>query len=164
MEIKLVKVMPNDVTYLSELAIKTYQQSIYGLINHTDVDKYATENYAPKKLLEQLQNDHTEFFFAKSGDEIYGFVKYYYTEDYLEVDKLYLLDNAKHRGIGTFIIHDAELNAQNRHLNRIILSVIDINKLAQSFYTKNGFTEYEQDKINIGTERHTLHLLEKLVR
>ena len=75
MEIQIVEVSGNDVKKLQEISCLTFIQTFASENTAENMQFFLAHNYAEEKLLSELANPESRFFFAKQGAEILGYLK-----------------------------------------------------------------------------------------
>src|SRR5579859_5465830 len=71
--IRLVR--PSEVEELLSLSRKTFYDAFEHLNNKEDFEAYTSVAFTGQKLLGELQNPHSQFYFAIIDDENVGYMK-----------------------------------------------------------------------------------------
>ena len=163
MEIQIVEVSRNDVKELREISCLTFIQTFASENTAKNVQFFLSHNYAEKKLLSELMNPESRFFFAKQGAEIVGYLKLNSGEaqtvlpnhDGFEIERIYVDQDSKGKGIGKMFIDFSIREAKKCNAGYIWLGVWEHNKPAIGFYLKSGFTAYGSHMFKLGEDEQT---------
>ncbi|EWT00080.1 GCN5 family acetyltransferase [Intrasporangium oryzae NRRL B-24470] len=82
---------------------------------------------------------------AVDGDEVVGVATYGLQDDELVNWKLYVLPTHHHRGIGTKLLDAVVDRARELGHDRVVLSHLEGNDDAASFYARRGFVETHRE-------------------
>lgn len=134
------------------------------------MEKYLEQGFSVEKLLIELENPESEFYFATSGDEILGYLKVNFGnaqtemkyEDGFEIERIYVLKSKHGCGVGQELFEHALKRAKEKHAAYIWLGVWDGNPRAINFYKKNGFVEFDKHIFKLGDDEQT-DIMMKLV-
>ena len=130
---------------------------------------FLKEDYATEKLLAQINNSNSRFFFLMVKDEVAGYLKLNVnsaqTENVkpnaLEVERIYLRQKFQHQGLGLVLIKLAEEIARKENYDYMWLGVYEHNLIAQKFYKKDGFTRVGQHVFQVGEDPQNDYILAK---
>ncbi len=147
---------------LSSLALKAYPKSYEYLWKDGDTSWYVTKCFLPEVFLTELNDSNSAFYVIQDDkDEDVGFIKLNINvalqaksaEDCLELERIYLLDSATGKGVGTAALQFIENEAMLLGKKHLWLKVMDSSE-AVGFYQKNGFKicdtytlDYERIKV-----------------
>lgn len=131
--------------------------------------RFLKEDYATEKLLAQINNSNSRFFFLMVKDEVAGYLKLNVnsaqTENVkpnaLEVERIYLRQKFQHQGLGLVLIKLAEEIARKENYDYMWLGVYEHNLIAQKFYKKDGFTRVGQHVFQVGEDPQIDYILAK---
>jgi len=135
--------------------------------------KYFLEHhYSEEKLLSEILNPDSRFFFAKIKNTIIGYLKINRkgaqtvlpNDDGLEVERIYIDEAFKGRGIGKLFIDKTIESAKKFKAAYIWLGVWEHNKRAIRFYEKNGFIPYSSHIFKLGDDEQTDLLLKMTLK
>ena len=163
MEIQVVEVSGNDVKKLQEISCLTFIQTFASENTAENVQFFLSHNYAEEKLLSELMNPESRFFFAKQGVEILGFLKLNSgaaqtvlpNDDGFEIERIYIDQDSKGKGIGKMFIDFSIREAMKCNAGYIWLGVWEHNKPAIGFYLKSGFTVFGSHLFKLGEDEQT---------
>ena len=120
------------------------------------------EAYSGQKLKSELEDKESETFFAVENQKALGVLKINTGnaetesgfENSLEIQRIYVLKEAKGLGIGTAFMSLAEKKAKE-------LGVWEKNFPAQKFYTDKGFRKFSGHSFVLGDDVQTDFLMKK---
>jgi len=167
--ITIQKAQPSDVEELLSLSRKTFYDAFEHLNNKDDFEAYTAIAFTSQKLLGELENPHSQFYFAIIDDEKVGYMKLNYSsaqtelrdEDSVEVERIYVLAGQQGKKIGNQLLDYAIDKAKDEGKHFIWLGVWEHNQAAQRFYERNGFKAFGNHKFWVGKDEQTDILMRK---
>ena len=167
--ITIQKAQPSDVEELLSLSRKTFYDAFEHLNNKDDFEAYTAIAFTSQKLLGELENPHSQFYFAIIDDEKVGYMKLNYSsaqtelrdEDSVEVERIYVLAGQQGKKIGNQLLDYAIGKAKDQGKHFIWLGVWEHNQAAQRFYERNGFKAFGNHKFWVGKDEQTDILMRK---
>ena len=116
MSIHLQKITKNNVQDLQEVSIQTFTETFKDNNSEKSLNDYLNTAYELTKLEKELENPHSEFYFAYFNNELAGYLKININdaqsekmgENALEVERIYIKKSFKRRGIGRHLIDDRD--------------------------------------------------------
>jgi GNAT superfamily N-acetyltransferase len=164
MQFILQTAQPEAAQRLSSLALKAYPKHYEYLWENGDTSWYVTKCFLPEVFLAELNDANSAFYIiATEQNEALGFLKLNINAplqekkaaDCLELERIYLLDNATGKGVGTAALQFIENEARRLGKKHLWLKVMDSSE-AIRFYQKNGFEicdtytlDYERIKVEL---------------
>ena len=169
--ITIQKAQPSDVEELLSLSRKTFYDAFEHLNNKDDFEAYTAIAFTSQKLLGELENPHSQFYFAIIDDEKVGYMKLNYSsaqtelqdENSVEVERIYVLANQQGKKIGNQLLDYAIDKAKIEGKHSIWLGVWEHNQAAQRFYERNGFKAFGSHKFWVGKDEQTDILMRKVL-
>lgn len=169
MEYTIKDVTENDVKDLQAISRETFKATFDEHTAPADMARFLKEDYATEKLLTQINNPDSRFFFLMVKDEVAGYLKVNVnsaqTENVkpnaLEVERIYLRQKFQHQGLGLVLIKLAEKIARKENYDYMWLGVYEHNLIAQKFYKKDGFTRVGQHVFQVGEDPQIDYILAK---
>jgi len=163
------KVHPSEVEELLSLSRKTFYDAFEHLNNKDDFEAYTAVAFTSQKLLSELENQHSQFYFVIINDEKVGYVKLNYSsaqtelqdENAIEVERIYVLASQQGKKIGNQLLDFAIDKAKDEGKHFIWLGVWEHNQAAQRFYERNGFKAFGSHKFWVGKDEQTDILMRK---
>lgn len=169
MSIHLQKITKNNVQDLQEVSIQTFTETFKDNNSEKSLNDYLNTAYELTKLEKELENPHSEFYFAYFNNELAGYLKININdaqsekmgENALEVERIYIKKSFKRRGIGRHLIETAEQLAKKYQKNLMWLRVWEYNPKAIAFYETLGFKVIGAHSFFMGEEEQTDLIMSK---
>mgnify|MGYP003635419239 CR=1 FL=1 len=157
MEIR--KVTLNDIEQLQQIGRQTFSSSN----TEENMTTYLEEGFSNEKLIEELNNESSEFYFALSENELVGYLKINFGQSQtelqddtaLEIERIYVLKEFHGKKVGQVLYEKAIEIANQKNANYVWLGVWEENPRAISFYKKNGFVEFDKHIFKLGDDEQT---------
>ena len=168
--IQIVPVQVSDADTLLELSLSTFLDFFGPPVNEQkNIEAYTSVAFTPEKVLSELNNPDSQFYFAKDGDEIAGYIKLnlnsaqneFKDPNAVEVERIYVARAHHKKQIGSQLISFAINTALDKNLNYIWLGVWDQNYRAISFYERNGFSVVGSHDFVLGDDVQTDLLMKR---
>ena len=142
-----------DITYANKIAalsINSWRKAYANILPQKMLDDLSIETIT-SEWNERLTCKHSSVLVAELNDAVVGFVNFGdYREDYnnniAEIYAIYTEHNHWAAGIGTSLLSQAISHISNLDFRQVVLWVFVKNKIARSFYEKNGFYESNETK------------------
>lgn len=157
------KVNPDELEELQQISRETFFQTFAAVNSEENMRRYLEENLSLERLGSELQNEHSEFYFALNTGRITGYLKINYgdaqTEQYdpraMEIERIYVLSEFYGKETGRILLEKALERAGELHAPFIWLGVWEKNYRALRFYRKHGFTQFGTHPFRLGNEDQT---------
>lgn len=157
------KITSTDIQELHEISVETFIETFASQNSARDMQLYLEQNFNTKKLLSELNNPNSAFYFAILNDQIIGYLKINHgpaqtelkEEKSLEIERIYVLHHFQHRGVGQLLFNISFKIAQESNANYVWLGVWEKNIKAIQFYQKNGFKEFDKHGFILGNDHQT---------
>ena len=130
-----IQIIPLSDEYC-ESAVMMWRESKEKALGIKDKHSF-TEH---KKFLDNILRKNYEVFIAIEKNEVAGLIAFNETE----VNQLYIHNNYQNRGIGKTLLDIAKSYSKEK----LTLFTFEINKKAQRFYERNGFTIIARGNVN----------------
>jgi len=171
-DITVTKVKLTDIDLLQEIGKRTFIQTFSDANNEDNMKAYLAEGFSKEKLLSELCNDESEFYFATVENNIVGYLKVNtgqaQTEQQcpqaLEIERIYVLQEFHGRKVGQLLYEKALTLAQLKEASFVWLGVWENNLRAINFYQKNGFVAFDQHIFQLGDDKQTDIMMKKIVQ
>jgi diamine N-acetyltransferase len=159
----IVPCLPNDWPTLLEVGLLAFTEAFAAQNTKADFDSYVAQAFAPALLRQELENPASEFYFAKTGNEVAGYLKVNHPpaqgEDFggncLEIQRIYCLAAHYGNGIGEVLLNKAIELALEKQYGFVWLGVWEENPRAIRFYHKHGFEVFGSHPFLFGTDLQT---------
>ncbi|WP_312336930.1 GNAT family N-acetyltransferase [Sphingobacterium sp.] len=171
-DVDITKVKLTDIDLLQEIGKKTFVQTFSDTNTEDNMKAYLAEGFSREKLLSELCNEESEFYFATVENKVVGYLKVNtgqaQTEQQcpqaLEIERIYVLQEFHGRKVGQLLYEKALSLAQRKEAPFVWLGVWEKNLRAINFYQKNGFVAFDQHIFQLGDDKQTDVLMKKIVQ
>jgi ribosomal protein S18 acetylase RimI-like enzyme len=154
-------VRPSESKELLALSRKTFYDAFEHVNNPDDFKLYTEATFRPEKILAEINNPHSAFYFALIDGEKVGYIKLNYSsaqaefkdEDAMEVSRIYVLASHQGKQIGKQLIDFAITKGIEKRLSYIWLGVWEHNHSAIRFYEREGFKQFSSHDFWVGNDK-----------
>jgi ribosomal protein S18 acetylase RimI-like enzyme len=169
MEIQIRKASSNEWLSLQATGRQTFQETFADSNTEENMAKYLEEGFAEDKLIKELNNPGSEFYFALNADQVIGYLKLNYGQaqtelndnQSLEIERIYVLKSYQGKNIGQLLFNKALEIAQEAKVDYIWLGVWEENHRAVQLYQKNVFLPFDKHIFRLGEEEQTDILMKR---
>ena len=147
---EIIKVNSNDIPFLQKVGRQTFFETFSQTNTEENMQKYLEESFSSDKLLGELNNPDSLFYFAKYNDEIVGYLKLNFGHS-----QIYVLKDFQGKKIGQKLYEKAVEVAKQNKVKYIWLGVWEKNQKAIDFYEKNGFVPFDKHIFVLGDDKQT---------
>ena len=149
MSIAIRRCTIKDFDVLRELSIRTYYETFAHLNTPEDMAAYLEDAFNVDKLMAELKDANSEFYFLYYNDKLAGYLKLNEAPSQtdindkaaLEIERIYVSSEFQGEGLGRYLMEQALSVAAERNKEYAWLGVWEKNEKAIRFYKKNGFYE-----------------------
>lgn len=153
-EIREVRI--EDVELLSEVATRAYLQHFQHLWEDAGT-AYAERCFNVTEIGRQLSDESNRYYLAFIDSEAVGFLKVrpdhtlpiFDGEDAFEIERIYLVNEAKGKGIGKAMMQFATGMARETGKGTVWLKVMDSNMQTVGFYESCGFETVGKENLDL---------------
>jgi len=168
-EISINKVTPNDLEELQKISILTFSETFAPHNSEQNMSQYMSNSFSRHRLATELNNDSSEFYFARLGDRVIGYVKINtgasqtepQTPNAVEIERIYVLQEYHGKKVGQLLYEQAIRIAHDRRSDYVWLGVWENNAKALRFYEKNGFVQFDKHTFKLGDDEQTDLMVKK---
>jgi len=161
--IEIIKIAINDITELQRIGRQTFQETFADSNSEENMKSYLEEGFSFEKLTREVNNENSEFYFAKIDDEVIGYLKVNFGESQtelkdnksLEIERIYVSKEFHGKNVGQLLYYKAIEVAEQRGSEYVWLGVWEQNPRAIRFYEKNGFVVFDRHIFKLGNEEQT---------
>lgn len=163
--ISIVPVSKSDLLKLQNISRSTFAQTFDEHNNPEDMEAYLNASFSAEKLLAELNNKNSGFYFAIDSDinEVVGYLKVNtgdaQTEkkdlNAFEIERIYVEKAYFGKKVGQLLFTKAIEIAKSKNVSYVWLGVWEENHRALSFYTKNGFVAFDKHIFRLGNDEQT---------
>lgn len=172
MDYTIKAITTDDVKELQDISRETFKKTFDPYTAPEDMARFLKEDYETNKLINEINNPHSRFFFLMVQDEVAGYLKINdedaqtesVKDNALEVERIYLRDKFQHKGLGLVLIKLAEKIARQENRDYMWLGVYEKNLVAQKFYAKDGFERISQHVFQVGADPQIDYILAKKLK
>jgi ribosomal protein S18 acetylase RimI-like enzyme len=160
----------DDISELQSVCRKTFAETFADQNSEEDMKKFLDESYATDVLERELSDtDSCTYLALNDAGKALGYLKINVADaqteegydNSLEIQRIYILKEAKGQGIGTEFMKIAENKARELGLSYIWLGVWEHNYAAQKFYKRKGFIKFSEHVFVLGDDKQTDYLMKK---
>jgi len=161
--INIKRVKLSDVNQLQEISRRTFSKAFSDVNTEEDMNKYLTENLSLERLIGELSNKDSEFYFAIVDENIIGYLKLnsgqaqtdLRDDKALEIERIYVLPDYHGKHVGQSLYQKATEVAKQKDADYVWLGVWENNQKAIAFYKKNGFVAFGKHSFMLGNDEQT---------
>lgn len=156
----IIKVTTNDITSLQSIGKQTFYETFVAGNTEEDMQTYLNESFNTDKLIMEVQEQNSEFYFALLNNKPIGYLKLNFGEAQtelkdeiaIEIERIYVLKGFHGKQVGQILYNQALHVAKQANANYIWLGVWEKNLRAINFYKKNGFEEFDKHLFKLGKD------------
>ncbi|AZA57461.1 GNAT family N-acetyltransferase [Chryseobacterium shandongense] len=169
--IVLKKASAGDLETLQQIGKKTFYETFAKHNSEEEMQKYLSESFASEKLLKELNTPDSQFFIVWEEENPVGYLKINFgasqtelqDEASMEIERIYVKSSHHGKKVGQLLYDKALEIALQQQKKYIWLGVWEENKRAVSFYSKNGFTQFDKHIFRLGDEEQTDLMMKKVL-
>ena len=161
MNIRTAKI--SDLNILKEIGKRTFIETFASENSSKNMTEYLESAFTTEKLMSELTNMNSEFYFAEMEGEVVGYLKINFNDSQtelkvsnaLEIERIYVLKEFHSKKVGQLLYDKAIEIAKNKNLKNVWLGVWEQNPRAIRFYEKNGFKVFDKHIFKLGEDEQT---------
>jgi ribosomal protein S18 acetylase RimI-like enzyme len=161
--IQIEKVKLTELKSLQKIGRESFYETFASSNSEVNMQNYLLEEFSEEKLMNQLENEDSEFYFALFNNEIIGYLKINFAEaqteikdkNSLEIERIYVLKQFHGKEVGQYLFEKAFEIAKIKELTYMWLGVWEENPRAIQFYKKNGFVAFDKHVFKLGDDLQT---------
>ncbi|MCA1919674.1 MAG: GNAT family N-acetyltransferase [Flavobacterium piscis] len=161
--IQIKEISLNDIDQLQKIGRQTFQETFSESNSEENMKNYLEEGFSTEKLTKELTNKDSQFYFATLENEVIGYLKVNFGESQtelkgeksLEIERIYVSKEFHGKKVGQLLYEKAIQIAKDKNVDYVWLGVWEENLRAISFYTKNGFIEFDKHIFKLGNDEQT---------
>lgn len=169
--LKIQKATIDDVEKLQSIGRQTFSETFSDGNSDENMKKYLDESFATEKLTSELNNPLSHFYLAVLDEKVVGYLKLNTgdaqteNEDLnaLEVERIYVAKEFHGKKVAQALYAQVEETASNLKSSYLWLGVWEKNFRAVSFYTKNGFVQFDTHIFRLGDDEQTDLMMKKVL-
>ncbi len=172
MEIAIRPCQVSDLETLCAVGRETYDETFRSMNTPETMERYLDEAFNPQKILAELENENSRFYFLFAGGDLAGYLKVNFAPaqsdlndpDSMEIERIYVKRAYKGKGLGKSLMDFALRLAEEADKAYAWLGVWEKNEAAIAFYKKMGFEEAGRHSFRMGDELQSDWILKKSLR
>lgn len=161
--IEIKRVTLNDIGALQKIGRRTFQETFSSVNTEENMTQYLKEGFSQEKLTAEVNNPHSEFYFAMWSNTVIGYLKLNFGSSQtelkdaqaLEIERIYVLQEFHGQKVGQSLYEKAMETATQAGVDYVWLGVWEENHRAIRFYTRNGFVEFDKHIFRLGEDEQT---------
>lgn len=169
--LKIIPATIDDVLKLQAIGIQTFSETFEEVNSEENMKKYLDESFATEKLAAELNNSSSHFYLAVLDEKVVGYLKLNTAdaqtekEDLtaLEIERIYVAKEFHGKKVAQALYAQAEKIADKIKAPYMWLGVWEKNFRAVSFYTKNGFVQFDTHIFRLGDDEQTDLMMKKIL-
>ena len=148
---KNTKATIEKITLIKEIAEKSWRKHYPGILSNEQIEYMLELKYSQTELQNHFENPNYHYYLLGDEEKTLGIMGFEnpYQEKTTKLHRIYLLEEAKGKGVGKFAINFLKNQAKESGDQRIILNVNKQNP-SYYFYVSQGFKVYEEGVFEIG--------------
>lgn len=162
-EIEIRKIGLDDIEILQKIGRQTFFETFSDTNTAEDMQEYLEKSFYKDKLLAEVENPQSEFYFAQENREVIGYLKLNFAqsqtelknENSVEIERIYVLNAYQGKKVGQKLYEKALAVAKERKAQFLWLGVWEKNEKAIRFYQKNGFAPFDKHIFVLGNDEQT---------
>ena len=164
---QLSKVSLDERDALLEISKNTFITFFIEYNTADNLNDYVSKAFTPDKILSEIKNPDSVFYFAKHNNQIIGYLKVNFAAAQtelkdatsIEIERIYVIEEFIGKKVGQFLFNKALEMAKNWELKYIWLGVWEHNVRAIRFYEKLNFVKFDTHIFKIGNDEQTDYLM-----
>lgn len=159
----------DDLTTLKKVGYDTFYETFHAQNKPENLDNYLKRAFTDEKLLAELNQPHSVFYFIYYKGQVAGYLKVNLYEaqsepmgdEACEIERIYLLNQYQGLGLGKLLYDKALEIAKENGKQKIWLGVWEKNERAIAFYQRLGFIQTAAHSFYMGDEEQVDFIMEK---
>ncbi|MEC4005435.1 GNAT family N-acetyltransferase [Flavobacterium sp. SUN052] len=157
------KITVKDLEKLQRIGRQTFKETFSEFNSEANMRNYLDEVFSKEKLMAELEEKNSEFYFATLKDEVIGYLKVNYGDAQteikdskaLEIERIYVSKEFHGKSVGQLLYDKAIEIGLQKKVVYVWLGVWEENLRAIHFYKKNGFVEFDKHIFKLGDDEQT---------
>ncbi|MGB3869440.1 MAG: GNAT family N-acetyltransferase [Flavobacteriales bacterium] len=162
-KIEVAKIGEEEILQLQKIGRQTFYETFIESNTEENMKSYLENDFSIDKITAELNNEASEFYFAKLDKEVIGYLKLNFgqsqtelkDDNAIEIERIYVLKELHGKKVGQILYDKAIEIAKNKKADYVWLGVWEENSRAINFYKKNGFVEFDKHIFKLGEDQQT---------
>lgn len=167
--ITIERVKPADIDTLQAISKQTFVETFAPHNSEQNMIRYLNESFSRQRLAAEISNESSEFYFARSGNGVVGYLKLNSGASQteirehhgIEIERIYVVQEYHGKRVGQLLYEWALQIARDGKFRYVWLGVWEHNKRAIRFYEKNGFVPFDKHVFRLGDDIQTDIMMKK---
>lgn len=166
---EIIKATAKDFKILSDLCYEIYPQT-YSNWWHDEGSWYMETMYNPNKMLSELEDESTDFYFLTINGKPHGYLKinnFFKNEpNSFEIERIYLDQVFAGQGFGSLLLNFGNDIARSLGRKTVYLKVMASRTSLIGFYKKHGFETIGCETLPfelLKSDLRTINTMKKLI-
>jgi len=160
-----------DAAVLLDFSKTTFFDFFGPLNDAANMEAYSAVAFTSQRILSELINPDSEFYFAMLDNEVAGYLKLNFNdaqtefqdENAMEVERIYVSRQHHKKRIGQQLLDFAVETAAKKQFEYVWLGVWEHNTNAIGFYQHNGFEVFSSHEFFLGDDKQTDLLMKRVL-
>ena len=169
--LEIKKATIRDLNALQLIGRQTFSETFAEVNSEENMNKYLNESFATGKLTSELNNPNSYFYLAVLDEKVVGYLKLNTSDaqtekedlNALEIERIYVVKEFHGKKVAQALYAQAEQTAKELKASYMWLGVWEKNFRAVSFYTKNGFVQFDTHIFRLGDDEQTDLMMKKVL-
>src|SRR6218665_3447475 len=169
--LEIKKATVKDLNELQIIGRQTFSETFAAVNSEENMIKYLEESFADEKLTAEVNNPNSHFYLAVLENKVIGYLKLNtgnaqtekQDQNALEIERIYVAKEFHGKKVAQALYTQALQTAEQLKSSYIWLGVWEKNFRAVSFYTKNGFVQFDTHIFRLGNDEQTDLLMKKVL-
>ena len=148
----------SDKNIICALGVTTFYEAYFEQDDSHDLANYVIESFGRARIEAELNDADLTFFIAELSGKAVGYAKLrensavdcLKNENVVELQRIYLLERAKRKGVGAALLNRCLAAARAKGYETLWLGVWERNSEALGFYEKAGFVKVGEVRFPYG--------------
>ena len=159
-ELVFTPVTQEEMLDLQQLSRDTFRETYAAFNTPENLQQYLEQNLSLEQLTAEQCHPQSDFYFAKMGNELAGFIKINFAgaqttlnkANSLEIERIYVRKAFQGNSIGKQLFQKAVALARENKCTMLWLGVWEHNTKAMEFYKKMGLTVFDSHDFILGDD------------
>jgi len=161
--VEISKIKKEEILQLQEIGRQTFYETFSESNTEENMKSYLENGFSIDKITSELNDENAEFYFAKIGEKVIGYLKLNFGQSQtelkddkaLEIERIYVLKEFHGNKVGQILYDKALEIAKQKNADYVWLGVWEKNARAINVYKKNGFVEFDKHIFKLGEDEQT---------
>ncbi|WP_262967057.1 GNAT family N-acetyltransferase [Methylobacter psychrophilus] len=167
---QIIKADDSHADFLTDFGRRSFIDTYKDTLSLRDLEEYTNDAFSKSTITAEINNPSVIYFVCRDLESnLYGYSKLILSpspacinpDRTIELQRLYVDESYRGRGIGKLLLMHAESHAWNRGFRSIWLRVWNGNVIAQRKYLNWNYLVVGKEKYQVGGDARTVILMRK---